>query len=315
MHFNFESGTIKDRELMVADMNGDGNMDIILGPRRVHCKDGFKHFGDGICHGACDSESNLKSVSASGYKHYVHPYSGQECMVDPSVPQRDLVVFDWNVENGKQWKFLLSTGNSSYSSANPGFKVHTEELFYCFHETVGQNFMLVDVDSDGLPDLLRNVRGKIYLHLNENGKISQNYNIRSVLQMDNLSAQFAMANVAQSYYWSGGLICVDNENLHVYDYSHNESEQRMLHDLTDSYGVTSNHYYMDIMKVPESRYKGTLSPSFGYISYPHAVMTPHLYVPSWLKKTKGGEQLSWEYYNYTRRFPLYGARIPWFPEN
>ena len=122
-------------------------------------------------------------------------------MVDPSVPQRDLVVFDWNVENGKQWKFLLSTGNSSYSSANPGFKVHTEELFYCFHETVGQNFMLVDVDSDGLPDLLRNVRGKIYLHLNENGKISQNYNIRSVLQMDNLSAQFAMANVAQSYYW------------------------------------------------------------------------------------------------------------------
>ena len=253
MHFNFESGTIKDRELMVADMNGDGNMDIILGSRRVHCKDGFKHFGDGICHGACDSESNLKSVSASGYKHYVHPYSGQECMVDPSVPQRDLVVFDWNVENGKQWKFLLSTGNSSYSSANPGFKVHTEELFYCFHETVGQNFMLVDVDSDGLPDLLRNVRGKIYLHLNENGKISQNYNIRSVLQMDNLSAQFAMANVAQSYYWSGGLICVDNENLHVYDYSHNESEQRMLHDLTDSYGVTSNHYYMDIMKVLEKK--------------------------------------------------------------
>ena len=63
------------------------------------------------------------------------------------------------------------------------------------------------MDSDGLPDLLRNVRGKIYLHLNENGKISQNYNIRSVLQMDNLSAQFAMANVAQSYYWSGGLIC------------------------------------------------------------------------------------------------------------
>lgn len=32
MYFNFESPTIKDRELMVADMNGDGNMDIILGP-------------------------------------------------------------------------------------------------------------------------------------------------------------------------------------------------------------------------------------------------------------------------------------------
>lgn len=172
MYFNFESPTIKDRELMVADMNGDGNMDIILGPRRVHCKEGFKHLGDGICHGACNSESNLKSTSAAGYKHYVHS-SGQECMVDPSVTERDLVVFDWNVENGKQWKFLISTGNSFYSDSNPGFKVHTEELFYSFYETVGDNFMLIDVDSDGRPDLLRNVRGKIDLYLNVNGKISQ----------------------------------------------------------------------------------------------------------------------------------------------
>lgn len=298
MMFNFESPTIKDCELMVADMNGDGNMDIILGPRRVHCKEGFKHLGDGICHGACDNESNLKSISAAGYKHYVHP-SGQECMVDPSVTEKALVVFDWNVENGKQWKFLISTGNSSYSNANPGFNVHTEELFYCFHETVGANFMLLDVDSDGLPDLLRNVRGKIDLYLNEKGKISQTPNIRSSLQMDNLSAQFAMANVAQSYYWSGSLICVDNEKLHVYDYTHNESEAHMLHDLTDSYGVVSNHYYMDIMRVPDNRYVGIPDASLGYVRYPNVVMTPHLYVSGWLKKTKENEQLSWEYYNYT----------------
>ena len=299
MHFNFESGTVKDRELMVTDMNGDGNMDIILGPRRVHCKDGFKHLGDGICRGACVSESNLKSTSASGYKHYVHPYSGQECTVDPSVSQRDLVVFDWNVENGKRWTFLISTGNSSYSTANPGFKAHTEELFYCFHETVGLNFMLVDVDNDGLPDLLRNVRGKIYVHLNENGKISQDYNYRSILQMDNLSAQFAVANVAQPYYWSGSLICVDNEKLHVYKYNHNESKERMLRDLTDSYGVTSSHYYTDIMETSENRYVSRPDMSLGYISYPYTIMTPHLYVPVWLKKTKGSEQLSWEYYKYT----------------
>lgn len=297
--FNFESATIKDRELMIADMNGDGNMDIILGPRRVHCKDGFKHLGDGICHGACNDEKNLKSTSASGYKHYVRSDSGQECQVDPSVTERDLVVFDWQVKQGKEWKFLISTGNSSYTSSNPGFKVHTEQLFYCFYETVGLNFMLVDVDSDGLPDLLRNVRGKIYIHLNENGKISPDYNYRSVLEMDNLSAQFAVANVAQSYYWSGGLICVDNEKLHVYDYSHNESEQRMLHELTDSYGVTSNHYYMDIMKVPESRYVSQPDRSLGNLYYPYTVMTPHLYVPAWLKRTRGNEQLSWEYYHYT----------------
>lgn len=39
MYFNFEEINSKDRELMLADMNADGNIDIILGPRRVHCKE------------------------------------------------------------------------------------------------------------------------------------------------------------------------------------------------------------------------------------------------------------------------------------
>lgn len=299
MHFNFESNTSKDRELMVADMNGDGSMDIVLGPRRVHCKDGFKHLGDGLCHGACADENNLVSTSASGYKRYVHPYSKQECTTDPSTPVRDLITFDWNVKDGKQWTFLISTGNSSYSREKPGFKVHTEELFYCFHETVGLNFMLMDIDNDGLPDLLRNARGKIYLHLNKNGKISQEYNYRSVLQMDNPSAQFAVANVAQSYYWSGSLICVDNEKLHTYHYNHNESKERLLHELKDSYGITSKHYYMDLMEMSGNNYISQPDASLEYISYPYTIMTPHLFVPSWTKKVQSGKDLSWEYYTYT----------------
>ena len=299
MHFNFESNTSKDRELMVADMNGDGSMDIVLGPRRVHCKDGFKHLGDGLCHGACTDENNLVSTSASGYKRYVHPYSKQECTTDPSTPVRDLITFDWNVKDGKQWTFLISTGNSSYSREKPGFKVHTEELFYCFHETVGLNFMLMDIDNDGLPDLLRNARGKIYLHLNKNGKISQEYNYRSVLQMDNPSAQFAVANVAQSYYWSGSLICVDNEKLHTYHYNHNESKERLLHELKDSYGITSKHYYMDLMEMSGNNYISQPDASLEYISYPYTIMTPHLFVPSWTKKVQSGKDLSWEYYTYT----------------
>lgn len=297
MHFNFEGSNNRDRELMLADMNADGNIDIILGPRRVHCKEGFKHFGDGICHGACNNENNLKSTSASGYKYY-EGASGNVCHVDPHTPDRTLITFDWNVENGKQWLFLMSTGNSSYSAENPGFKVHTEELFYCFHETVGLNFMLVDVDSDGLPDLLRNQRGKVDVYLNENGRISQTPNMRSTQYLDNLTAQFAVANVAQSYYWSGGLICVDNEKLHVYNYSHNEQEARMLHNLTDSHGVNSNHAYVDIMTTNATRY--VQSPwAIKYVGYPYVIINPHLFVPTWIKNTENNRTLSWECYKYT----------------
>ena len=297
MHFNFEEINSKDRELMLADMNADGNIDIILGPRRVHCKEGYKHFGDGICYGACNNENNLKSTSASGYKYY-EDASGNVCHIDPHTPDRALITFDWNVENGKQWLFLMSTGNSSYSAENPGFKVHTEELFYCFHETVGLNFMLVDVDSDGLPDLLRNQRGKVDVYLNENGKISQTPNMRSTQYLDNLTAQFAVANVAQSYYWSGGLICVDNEKVHVYNYSHNEQEARMLHNLTDSYGVNSNHAYVDIMTTNATRYVQNPE-AIQYVGYPYTIMNPHLFVPAWIKNTENNQTLSWEYYKYT----------------
>lgn len=297
MHFNFEGSNNRDRELMLADMNADGNIDIILGPRRVHCKEGFKHFGDGICHGACNNENNLKSTSASGYKYY-EGASGNVCHVDPHTPDRTLITFDWNVENGKQWLFLMSTGNSSYSAENPGFKEHTEELFYCFHETVGLNFMLVDVDSDGLPDLLRNQRGKVDVYLNENGRISQTPNMRSTQYLDNLTAQFAVANVAQSYYWSGGLICVDNEKLHVYNYSHNEQEARMLHNLTDSHGVNSNHAYVDIMTTNATRY--VQSPwAIKHVGYPYVIINPHLFVPTWIKNTENNRTLSWECYKYT----------------
>lgn len=295
--FNFEEGSQKDRELMLADMNADGNLDIILGPNRVHCKEGYKHFDDGICYGACNNENNLKSTSASGYKYYKDA-SGAICHIDPHTPDRALITSDSNVKNGKQWLFLMSTGNSSYSAESPGFKVHTEELFYCFYETVGLNFMLVDVDSDGLPDLLRNQRGKVDVYLNENGKISQTPNMRSTQYLDNLTAQFAVANVAQSYYWSGGLICVDNEKLHVYNYSHNEQEARMLHNLTDSYGVNSNHAYVDIMTTNATRYVQNPG-AIQYIGYPYTIMNPHLFVPAWIKNTENNQTLSWEYYKYT----------------
>lgn len=287
-----------EQELLVADMNGDGNMDLILPPKYVRCKEGYKHMEDGFCHGACEKESYLVSTSASGYKRYVHPYSGQKCLVDPSVTQRDVIIYDYKVDNGRQWKFLLSTGNSTYSDSNRGFKIQIENLFYGFRETAGLNFMLVDVDSDGLPDLLRNVRGKVELHLNVNGKISLIPDQRSTQTLRNLTAQFAIANVAQSYYWSGGLICVDNEQLHVYDYTHKAMEDRMLHDITDSYGVTTNHYYSDIMVANANRYVNDPY-AIDYIGYPYSVLSPHYYVPAWAKKMKGNDVVSWEYYKYT----------------
>lgn len=286
--FNFN-----DRELMVADMNGDGNMDLILGPPDSNCREAKKHLGDGICHSACNDENNLVETLPDGSKRYRDPQSRRECLVNPNITDRAVITSD----KGKRWTFVQSTGNSEYKDTSRGFEISSYELFHCFFETVGQNFMLVDVDNDGLPDLLRNVRGKVDVYLNKNGKISDTPNIRATQQI-NTNSQFAIANVSQSYFWAGGLICVDNGMAYTYNYTREENKERMLQKVTDSYGIKTEHYYTDILRTNNTRYEIKNGYGLGYFRYPYSLMTPHYYVGLWAKKYDGFTLISSADYKY-----------------
>lgn len=284
----------EDCELLVADMNGDGNMDLILSPRYSRLGEEYKHLGDGICCNACKDEENLSDITTSGYKIYVDPSTGNRCVIDPNATQT-VVTYD----KGKKWQFLLSTGNSEYSNSNPGFTTYYSELFHGFHETVGQNFMLVDINNDGLPDLLRNVKGTVDLYLNVDGKLSDTPQQRTTISLSNLRAQFASANVAQPYFWAGGLICVDDCYIRIYDYSRKENKERMLHSVTNSHGLKNNHSYEDIMSTTSANYESG-NGQFGlkYLSFPYVVMSPHCYVNVCSKKMDGTDILSWDSYKY-----------------
>ena len=149
-----------DRELMIADINGDGNMDLVLAP----------------------------------------PYSEG---TDQAIIK----------DGGRSWDILLSTGNSGNSNTT-GFVTYSTNIVRSFSDAKGKNFILTDVDSDGLPDLLRKAQGKIELYLNKNGKINMYPEDRATLTLGNPDAQLTIANVSQSYYWPGELICVDNQNIY-----------------------------------------------------------------------------------------------------
>lgn len=243
---NLKKFANSDRELMIADINGDGNMDLVLAP----------------------------------------PYS----------EGTDQAII---TDGGRSWDILLSTGNSENSNT-AGFVTYSTNIVRSFSDAKGKNFILTDVDSDGLPDLLRKAQGKIELYLNKKGKINTYPEERATLTLGNPNAQLTIANVSQSYYWPGELICVDDQNIYSYNYTRKEIKERMLHALIDSYGMRTEHYYFDIQATNSTRYE--VNYNLAAFDYPYVVMTPHCYVAAWAKKMMGdkmGDWTSWIHYKYT----------------
>ena len=243
---NLKKFANSDRELMIADINGDGNMDLVLAP----------------------------------------PYS----------EGTDQAII---TDGGRSWDILLSTGNSENSNT-AGFVTYSTNIVRSFSDAKGKNFILTDVDSDGLPDLLRKAQGKIELYLNKKGKINTYPEERATLTLGNPNAQLTIANVSQSYYWPGELICVDDQNIYSYNYTRKEIKERMLHALIDSYGMRTEHYYFDIQATNSTRYE--VNYNLAAFDYPYVVMTPHCYVAAWAKKMMGdkmGDWSSWIHYKYT----------------
>ena len=243
---NLKKFANSDRELMIADINGDGNMDLVLAP----------------------------------------PYS----------EGTDQAII---TDGGRSWDILLSTGNSENSNT-AGFVTYSTNIVRSFSDAKGKNFILTDVDSDGLPDLLRKAQGKIELYLNKKGEINTYPEERATLTLGNPNAQLTIANVSQSYYWPGELICVDHQNLNTYKNHRKEIKERMLHALIDSYGMRTEHYYFDIQATNSTRYE--VNYNLAAFDYPYVVMTPHCYVAAWAKKMMGdkmGDWTSWIHYKYT----------------
>ena len=194
---------------------------------------------------------------------------------------------------------MLSTGNSENSNT-AGFVTYSTNIVRSFSDAKGKNFILTDVDSDGLPDLLRKAQGKIELYLNKKGEINTYPEERATLTLGNPNAQLTIANVSQSYYWPGELICVDDQNIYSYNYTRKEIKERMLHALIDSYGMRTEHYYFDIQATNSTRYE--VNYNLAAFDYPYVVMTPHCYVAAWAKKMMGdkmGDWTSWIHYKYT----------------
>jgi RHS repeat-associated protein len=272
-----------DQELMVADMNGDGNMDLVLAPAYAKTWGKDTHY-DRPCEGACKNEANLVSDDGA-YRLYRTP-SGDECRVASE-----------NRDGRLNWRTYLSKGVSEPARDNDGFVTTVSRLVPGSASVKGQNFMLMDVDGDGLPDLLRRYGSRMELYLNRDGRIDPTPQSAATVTLGGgFGAQLVPVNIRHPLRGQSSLACLDNGVLRSYRYSRDEGANRLLISMVDSKGVMTEYNYADIA-TSDGNYEPSATLGAG-LRYPYVVARPRLHVTTKMEAFTDEEDLRHEVYTY-----------------
>lgn len=138
------------------------------------------------------------------------------------------------VDGGSEWKIYSYTGaNFERTTLNLG------------QRSPGDGYMFIDVNRDGLSDMLcfrgRNLR----CHLNVNGNSFSNDAIFSTATMP--SSKGVIYNNILGYNAISGLITVDGHTITSYKFSDNRDVNRLVAEMEDSYGVLQTNEYANLM--------------------------------------------------------------------
>lgn len=221
-----EIANMKSDRLFVIDYNGDGKSDICL---------------------INDSGTHIYTfdISRTDYtSRLVASYTGlkkSDLKNTNNVKTRDLLVGDINGD-GKT-DFLLSplagSGNAwscHYSKGNGSMEKVDQNIT---SRTANDYFILQDVNSDGMLDLIKCTGNLGYTYLNTNGKIStMNENTFSITA----NSILVPTNMISRYAYSS-LIMLKNNKINILAFPRNDGKERMITGVANSMGVVQKTQY------------------------------------------------------------------------
>lgn len=142
-------------------------------------------------------------------------------------------AYEQYVSGGTNWEVYCYTGNQ--------FAHYT-----CYSESndPGDKFMFLDINRDGLADLVKVTHSRVLFYLNNSGKIDGKRNYSSIKYPD--KSQIVPANLL-NYNSASQFIIVDGFKVNGYELSANRSKNRLLTGLEDSFGVTHVNTYSDML--------------------------------------------------------------------
>ncbi|MFI3240183.1 MAG: RHS repeat-associated core domain-containing protein [Bacteroidales bacterium] len=260
---------------LFGDLNADGKIDILVAP-----KESFKYhktcdvpvWAPDVCEFCgeinpiieplqtacrhCDAEllswKNLGGCRICGTQLSEDMFpEPPTCPNHGAYTRENILISD--VDNGNIWKAYISTGQGFVVKEMPIVNNKSEH-----------NYLLMDINSDGLSDLIYSNYSAVTAHLNNNGIIESSSSVQPVaISFNNDIIPLNTSSIIAS----NSFITFDNGFLEGYFFSHEKSKENLLTGLTDSYGVKHESQYVDMANMYSNYVPSTKHYNFPYSSF------------------------------------------------
>ena len=249
------------RTELIGDMNGDGMADMLIPPvnsyqdwsyaqipvwaphRCYNCGTVHPLLNDyspncRSCNYDLSSSISLYNLSCNECSSTLYScnnsYSTPMSVDDACCPTHGRSVYKevdlGYVDNGNSWTVYLSTGKGHIKSTQSVINSESGEIYY-----------LMDVNGDGKSDLLRLKNSRVKVFLNNHGVI-QSTATGNEIPVDSKS-KILPANVIE-YRSASHFITIEDAYVNCYRFTKDESKDKLLTKLTDSYGMLYENDYL-----------------------------------------------------------------------
>ena len=249
-----------EQYMFVADLMGDGKSRLCY-----LADDAFRTYGIPSSGGAYLRLSrSYESLSRTKAAQSMSLLTGEGCRSVPVDVNGDgyMDVVSYPLSVDKNCTHLSNILNVSYFDG----KTFYNEISRGFNRNVNSRLTFLDVDNDGLPDILNVQNDSLSVILNESGKLGTTSAVTSM--MIGKSADL-IPNAKSLWGERGDIILVDGHELTLYKYNIQHNDRRSLVQAIDSYGnIESNRYLSILVPGSFSEFGENVKFDRGYVSRP-----------------------------------------------
>ena len=281
-----EINRIEHENIVLGDINGDGKTDLLSLPKESYWKEDtldIPVWAPATCM-YCGKEEPIRQFDAMTcrfcgrnlFQHYAQlaDIGLLECracgsqlsnslsvssIMEPLCPQDGFTVREYKstyIDNGDKWTAFISTGC--------GF---VKKEMAILKRAEGDEIAIMDIDRDGMSDIVRTSDRYMYVYVNKSGGFSQMAECNMTIQPH---TRLLAANVCNLYGMSN-IVSLNDSIISGYAYQKDFCCENLLVGMTDSYGNRHSNDYSDMADGSHGYYS-----TAGSYSYPYASMVTPL---------------------------------------
>jgi YD repeat-containing protein len=192
------------------------------------------------------------------------------------------------------WKVFYSKGNGDFNTTF--FQSANNEV----NNDYATQFMLQDVNGDGLTDLIKYFSNNIYTYLvKDDNKPSLNYENVVTVTSNSILAPVDINN----YNYFGKLLSLKDGTVTKYGFPRNDTQEKLLTGIVSSLGIVQKIFYQTLddryTKLTENEQYIYTQGSTSGINYPNVIFNGHIFVPGLVEQYFKGQKNESLSYTYT----------------